>query len=417
MSAAPTENALQNVRAEWVASDVSGTYPAPPSNPTWNRFSDYVTAYPGWSGDAGTEGETVVGSGYVSDHFRGAEEHDLGVSWWMQRFPIDNSSNPNDPIGELLTLDYQAGHPVHEVLFRREVTDGGVDGAGFREFIYGSGCYPISGAIPGDPAESQPIVAEAGYAAQKVRQYIVHQPADATKITVVSTDSNDTMDVTIESEGASTTETLTLNGTTSVTGATDFSDIDAIWLSSEPAGDISIQDDAGNDLLEDSITGSTTDGVEGDRGIPLLGTGSHASSIGTDPATYQFLGTTSTWGGGDLAESPQADRVHALDLELTVEESREAQKGTRRQAIDPGVLTAEVTADVAGPYESQTQNVRYFRGTEGDLVYGFPDGDITVNSAQLTDTDDVDRDGGDANAIYGVTFAGHGDPSVTASHN
>jgi hypothetical protein len=417
MTQAPVENALTNVRAEWVPSDLSGEFPGPPTDPSWNRFSDHIAAWPGWSGDASVEGQNVAGSGWTEDHFRGPEEHDLTVSYWLQRFFIDNSSDPNDPIGELLTLDYQSHHPVHELLFRREVADGGVDDAGFREFIYGSGCYPSSGAAPGDPSASEPIIAEAGYAAQKVRQYIIHQPSDSTQITVVSTNDNDSMDITIESEDAGTTETITLNGTTEVSGSTSFSDIDAFWLSAEPQGDISIKDDADNNLLEDPIQGSENDGVEGDRGVPPLGSGSHSSAIGTDPEDYLFLGTSSTFGGGALAESASADRVHALDLSIDVDITREPLQGTRRQSIDPGTATVEVDADVAGPYESAKQNVRYFRGTEGDLVYTYPDGTVTVKNSQLTDTDDVDRSAGDSNQLYGVTFAGHGDPAVTASHS
>lgn len=415
---APTESALSNVRAEWVPSTFnSDGIPTVPTDPSWNRFGDYIQSYPGWSGDASVEGSTPTGTGDVEDHFRGPEQHDLAIQWWMQRHFVDNSNNANDPIGALIEHDYQTQFPCHEVLLRREVTDGGVDGAGFREFIYASGCRPSAGSAPGDPSASDPILAEAEYACEKVRQYIIHQPADGTTLDIVSTDSNDTMDITIESEGGSTTDTITLNGTTTVTSTGSFSDIDAFWLSSEPAGDISIQDDAGNDLLEDPITGSATDGVEGDRGVPLLGAGSHASAIGTDPDSYLFLGTSSTYGGGALAESADADRVHALDFSIEADITREPRQGTRRQSIDPGPRTVSVEADLAGPYETAAQNQRYFTSTTGDLVYTYPDGTVTVKNAQLTDTDDVDREGGDANLIYGVTMEGHGDPAVTASHS
>lgn len=417
---APTESALQDVRAEWVPSDFdSNGNPIVPTDPEWNRFSDYIESYPGWSGDAGVEGQTPAGTGDVADHFRGAEEHDLSIQYWMQRFFVDSSGDPNGPIGALITHDYGGVFPCHEVLFRREVDDGGAKGAGFRAYVYGRGCRPTSGSAPGDPSASNPILLEAGYACEKGRQVIIHQPADSVTPEVVSTSDNDTAQtVTIESEGASTSDTFALDGTTQVTGDTgeSFSDIDAIWADGSHEGDIDVVDGNGNSLLEDPLAGTETDGVEADRGVPILGAGSHASAIGTDPENYLFLGTSSSWDGGALAESADADRVHALDFSIEADESREPRQGTRRQAIDGGPREATVEADLAGPHESANQNQNYFTGRAADLVYGYPDGDLTVVDAQLTDTDDVDRAGGDAANLYGVTLAGHGDPAVTATN-
>jgi len=415
---APAESALQNVRAEWVPSSYdSAGIPRPPTDPSWNRFGDYIQSHPGWSGDANVESDPPTGQVDPVDHFRGAEEHDLALQWWLQRFYVDSNGNANDPIGELINYDGSSKDPVHEVLIRKETDEGGADDAGFRTYWYGSGCRPSSGTAPGDPSSSMPIMAEAGYACERVRQHIIHQPADGTTLDIASTSANDTMDVTIESEGASTTETVTLNGTTTVTTTESFSDIDAIWLASEPEGDITVKDDSGTDLLEEPLTGTNTDVVDGDRGIPPLGSGSHASAIGTAPENYIFLGTSSSYGGGALAESSAADRVHTLDLSIEVDITREPRQSTRRQSIDMGDRTVSVEADLAGPYETAKQNQRYYTSNEGDLVYTYPDGDVTVVDAQPADIDDVDFDGGDANLIYGVTLEGHGDPAITASHN
>ncbi|QLH77445.1 hypothetical protein HZS55_09120 [Halosimplex rubrum] len=421
MADAPPENALQNVRAEWVPSDTSGTYPRPPTDAEWNRFGDWIISYPAWSGDAGVEGQTTAGSGDLEAHFRGAEEHDLAIAWYLQRFYVDGSGEPNDPIGAIIEHDYQTAFPTHEVLIRREVDDGGAKGAGFREFVYGSGCKPTSGSAPGDPSANEPIVGEAGYAAQKVRQYIVHQPVTSITPEVKSSSSDDTTQtVTIESEGASTTASVDLDGTTSVAASSSFSDIDAIWVDGDHVGDITVTDGNGNDLLETPIAGEP-ENIEADRGIPLLGSGSgsHSSEIGTDPGAYMFLGTSSTFGGGALAESANADRVHALDFNVDVEVAREAQQGTRRQALDMGTRTASAEADLAGPYESAIQNSRYFREVTGDLVYGYPDGAVTLHNSQPADTDDVDREQGDENMIYGITLEAHADggDAITAVHS
>jgi|GEM_PF-1240848 len=421
MADAPPENALQNVRAEWVPSDTSGTYPRPPTDPAWNRFGDWLISYPDWSGDGGTEGQTAAGSGDLEDHFRGPEEHDFAIAWYMQRFFVDGSNNANDPIGAIIEHDYQSAYPTHEVLIRREVDDGGAKGAGFREYIYGSGCRPTSGSAPGDPSANEPIIAEAGYAAQKVRQYIVHQPATSVTPQVKSSSSEDTTQtVTIETADGSTSDTFALNGTTLVSGSSgnSFSDLAAIWVDGDHVGDITVTDGNGNDMLETPIAGEP-DNIEADRGIPLLGSGSHSSEIGTDPGAYMFLGTSSTFGGGALAESATADRVHALDFNVDVEVTREPQQGTRRQSLDMGLRTASAEADLAGPYESAVQNSRYYREVTGDLVYGYPDGDVTLHNSQLSDTDDVDREQGDENMIYGITLEAHADggDAITASHN
>lgn len=418
----PVESGLQDVRAEWVPSDTSGAVARPPTDPEWNRFSDYVASYPGWSGDAGTEGQRAVGSGDIDEHFRGPEEHDLSIQWWMQRFFLDNSGNANDPIGELLNYEYGSEFPIHEVLLRRETTQGGALGGGYREFIYASGARPSGAELPGDPSASEPIIAEGQYAAEMVRQYVVHQPSSSITPQVKSTSTNDTTQtVTIESEGGSATDTFDLNGDTLVSGnsSTSFSDIDAIWVDGDHEGDIVVEDGSGNDVLEDPIPGTNTDGVDAYRGIPLLGAGSHASSIGTDPADYLFLGTDATYDGGALAESTSADRVHTLDLSIEVDLGREPRQATRRQAIDIGPRTVSAETDLAGPYETAKQNYNYFTGKAADLVYTFPDGTITVQNAQPADTDDVDYEASDTNLIYGVTLEGHagsGSTAVTASH-
>jgi len=419
---APQENSLQNTRAEWVPSDRSTGTPRPPTDPQMHSFGDYIASY-NWSGDAGVESATPTGSGDPTHHFRGAEEHDLEVNWWMQRFFVDGSGDANDPVGALINWSAGTAWPTHEVVIRREVEEGGNLGGGLREFIVGSGCKPISGAAPGDPSESQPIVAAAGYACEKVTQIVVHQPSGTVTPKVKSTAAADTGQVvTIENEGATTTDTFSLNGTTEVSGdgTESFSDIDAIRVDGTHEGDIIVTDGNGNQIVEageTGLVGTNTDGVDADRGIPLLGSGSHAADIDQPPEDYLFLGTSTTYDGGALAESGAGDRIHSLDLTIEADDDRNAQQGTRRQAIDPGPRTATVEADLAGPYESAVQNRRYFASEQGDVVYSFPDGDVTVVAAQPTDTDDVEREGGEANLIYGISLEGNGSPSVTATHN
>lgn len=406
----PPENALTNIRAEWVTESTTGETP---SDPSWNRFSDYFVSYPGWSGEAGVEGQNAIGRGDLVDHFRGPEEHTLTLEYWLQRFFVDGAGTVVDPAAVPMTHDYQEAYPSHSILIRREVADGGADGAGFREFIVGRGCHPVSVSLPGDPSESQPIAEELEYQCERVRQFVVHQPASGTTLDLVSTDASDTFDVTIESEDATTTETITLSGTTTVTTTASFSDIDAIDLAAEPVGDITVSDGSGTTIAE--FTGSDTTNIAGELGVPALGAGSHGSTIGGDPGEYTFLGTASTLGGSNLSESASGnDRVHALDLSVEVETTVENRQGSGRPVIDIGPRTAQAEVDIAGPYESAAQNRQYYRNVSGEnLVYSLPGGDITLVNATRTDTDEVAREAGDANAIYGITLEGHGDPALT----
>ncbi|AFH22673.1 hypothetical protein OSG_eHP32_00095 [environmental Halophage eHP-32] len=407
------ENALGDVRAEWVEETTPGEAP---TNPEWNRFSDYVLAVPGWSGDASVEPlDDVVGSGDVLDHFRGPEEHSLNIEYLMQRFFIDASDNVIDPIGEPLSYDYGSEYTSHTVVTRRSATSGGNFGAGLRQYVVGVGCRPTSGTIPGDPSESRPITLEVGYEAEYVRSYVVHQPDSATTLDLESTSDNDTFDVIIESEDAGTTETVTLNGTTAVTTTSSFGDIDAIEPQAEPEGDITVTDGSGTDILEtptgssDGLVGTNTDGVDGDEvGIPALGSGSHASDIGTDPAEYQFLGTSSSYGSGVVAP-----RIHALDLSVEVGVSREPLQGTRRQAIDIGTRTVEIDADTAGEFDSHQQHRRHFEGVAENIAYEFVDGAITAQNCTLTDVGDLEYSGDEANVINSNTFQAAGEPAVT----
>lgn len=408
----PPENALTDIRAEWVAESTTGE---PPSDPSWNRFSDYFTSYPGWDGDAGVEGQPAVGRGDFVDHFRGPEEHTLTLEYWLQRFFTDSSGNVQDPAAVPLTHDYQTDYETHTVVIRRETSAGGNDGAGFREYVVGVGCRPTAVELPGDPAESQPIAEQLTYECEKVRQYVIHQPSSGTTLDISSDDADDTtQDITIEDEGAGTTETVTLSGTTAVTTTSSFSDIDAVRLSAETEGDVTITDGSGTTLL--TISGKNATNIEGDLGVPLLGAGSHGSAIGTDPDDYLFLGTDATLGGSNIAQTPTDDRVHALDLSVEVETTVENRQGSGRPVIDIGTRTAQAEVEVAGPYESAAQNFDYYRADAADLVYTLPTGDVTLNNATRTNTDEVAREAGDANSIYGITLEAHGDPAVSVNN-
>jgi len=296
---------------------------------------------------------------------------------------------------------YGDGYPTYTFEYRREVNDGGNFDSGFREYFVALGARVEELANPGDPSEGNPIVESLTWAASKSRPYVIHQPDSATTIEVENFGSN-SVDVTIEDEGASTSETLTVGGGTTQTTVDTYSDIDAIWAESDHDGDIAVTDGNGTKILDQDLAGSDTDNVEGEQGVPPLGSGSHGSAVNGSPEEYLFQGVqTVNWQSEALS-----DRIHALDLTVGVEIDRNAQAGTRAQAIDTGTRTGEADADVAGPYESASLIRQQFRNERGDFVYKYPDNDVILKNASISDSPDYTRTAGETNFIPSVTFRG-----------
>jgi hypothetical protein len=399
------ENALQGVRAEWAEESTIGV---PPTDPEWNNYSDYLDDGPGWSPAVNQSENTPVGSGHISHITRGAEDvHELTIAYWAQRALVDGTGTVQDPIAYPFLHDYSEEYTSHTVVWRREVTSGGADGAGYRVYTVALGARPISATIPGDPGDASPQSLELGYEAEYARTHRVDQPGSATTLDVVSSDDGDTnVDITIEDEGAATTETITLNGTTAQTTTESFADIDAVYVESgEPVGDITVSDGSGTTFA--TLQGIDTNGVEADVGIPTTGGGSHASDINNDPERYLGLNTASSFGGGLLPP----ERVHQFDLAAELGTDVNPKQATRRVSIDIDTATVTAEADVAGEDETTQQIESYLQGYSGDITYalgGTSTGggvtDITLQSAQVTDTDDQTYGAGDPNNIFAVVW-------------
>jgi hypothetical protein len=258
--------------------------------------------------------------------------------------------------------------------------------------------------------------------AETIRPHIIHQPSSATELVVRSLDPADTNTVIIENEGATTTETVTLPGTSPNTVATSatFDDIDAVFVEGAHAGDVQVGTDDGTGsidttLFEKPLTGSNVDGVTSVEGIPPLGSG----SIETPPTGQgnTFLGTQASFRGlsavaGQPGE-PIGTRLHTLDLSVELDTAREAVQSSRRTEIDVGQRTVEFSADVAGPFESAAKIKEHFRDDVGNIIYSFDDAGtdpidadkkIKAFNCELIDAPDHVRTAGDTNYIPSVTF-------------
>jgi hypothetical protein len=421
MSKSPVESGLQDVRLEFVREQEPGV---PPSDPDFKGFSpeiEEISASP----DGGKETFDSVGSRDPVEFHRSVEESDLTISYSQFRFPLDPNGNIVDPIG-FPFLDIPGDYPSLTIVSRREVRAGGRLDNGFREFLVGFGCRPVEASLDGDPSAAEPIPQELSLPSEEVRSHIVHQPATETPLVVRSSDDTDTNTVTIESEDGLVQESVQLPGTSPNTVETPsgFPDVDSIFVDGDHAGDIQVGTSDGSgaidvELLENPLTGINVDEVASVEGIPALGSGSHADPISGNGTT--FLETEATFANGELGE-----RLHVLDLSVSLDSSREALASKRRQTIDVGQRTVEFDADLAGPFESAKLIKQHFRRKSGDLVYAFgapntdpsaADKKIVAKNVEIIDAPDQTRSAGDTNFIPSVTFQAVGDPAIEIINN
>jgi len=397
-------------RYEWVEEPSPG---AVPTDIEWNRFSDVIRTFEMDPGATLARQDSIATADAV-DHNRGPEEPSATVGYDLQRFPVDGAGDPvdasaygilrdqyNDLLGTLLAVG------------RREY-GGGNDGAGVREFsvVRGAGVDSVSPTL--DPSGEQPILMELSLTARKARSYLIHQPSAATTLELVSTDDGDTMEVTIETEDAGTTETISLDGTTAVTTMTSFSDLDAVWLADNPTGNVTVSDGSGTTFLE--LTGGLEysdddQPVDGDRGIPPLGAGSHAGEIGS--SFEHFV--------GDRFERPAGEAVRARinSASWTIENNinTQALHNTRAPALDAGNRGVTVDADAAGPYISHKSMMESLQKVQQHIEHELSGGTLQFKNAVPTDAAARTVEAEQAVASISETFSCSGDPAVVLTAN
>jgi len=397
-------------RYEWVEEPSPG---AVPTDIEWNRFSDVIRTFEMDPGATLARQDSIATADAV-DHNRGPEEPSATVGYDLQRFPVDGAGDPvdasaygilrdqyNDLLGTLLAVG------------RREY-GGGNDGAGVREFsvVRGAGVDSVSPTL--DPSGEQPILMELSLTARKARSYLIHQPSAATTLELVSTDDGDTMEVTIETEDAGTTDTISLDGTTAVTTTTSYSDIDAVWLADNPTGNVTVSDGSGTTFLE--LTGGLEysdddQPVDGDRGIPPLGAGSHAGEIGS--SFEHFV--------GDRFERPAGEAVRARinSASWTIENNinTQALHNTRAPALDAGNRGVTVDADAAGPYISHKSMMESLQKVQQHIEHELSGGTLQFQNAVPTDAAARTVEAEQAVASISETFSCSGDPAVVLTAN
>ena len=374
------EAGIGALRANFVRETTVGTTP---TNPAWLRFSDELDSAGGWSPNTNIAARTAIGSPDVQGFSIGAEDHELSVAYRLQRWLTTATEQPSDAIADGLLRDSNGYLPnTHSVLLRQVLTGESAAGSGKDKHVYtyGTGGKFSSASLSGDPSDSEPVLVEGTYVFEKVRSYTVSQPASATTMKVVSSSTSDTggPTVTIERDGVATSETLTLNGTTVVTGSTSFADIGSVRLSAACVGDVTVTFTTGGATCTVILGSTSNGGIEGDLGLPLLGSGSYESALSS--AFFHILGDTITKGGSAID-------TNVMTLAMNVENNIQADAVTRQKSkvLNEGMRTLTATATVFSASGSHDAAVDHLKATAGDIVWTFGSGQtVTMSGAVLT---------------------------------
>jgi len=357
-----------------------------PENPEWLLFSDNVRSFePDIT--PGTEGQRGLGDPDFKAHFTGTGSFQLSVEYDLQQWFVDGNSNPLDAAYDALQRDSNNAIPNSHSIVRRMEQDGiegsntvnGSTSKDTRQYIVYRGAKPGTVTLTGDPTDAQPIMVTLDYMARKAEVFQVDQPSTDTELDVVSNSSNDTSQtLTIEDEGANTTEDVELDGTNSQSTTASFDNIDALELDAETEGDVTVSEN-GDDLAV--IRGQNSyDFDEGELGVPALGGGSHAGAIGS---SYEIV-------QGDTIDRPSAtplgDEVNTVEVSVENNVGEDATTTGPRPLVVAGERLPEASGTLFGEVEYFDKMVDSLTTTNNTLRWEMDGGNLELDNAVVVGT-------------------------------
>jgi len=360
------EAGVRPTRIEFVRETTRGEVP---DSPEWNLYSDHVDAWWDWEPDANKTENQPAGEVDPDLTKPGSETHEATISYWLQNWLVDGSGNAQDAAADAMLISSDnTPNNTHSVVSRMDIESGGADNNGYRVYHVGKGGVPTEVTLPFEVDEGSPVAPELSYQFEKFRTYRIDQPDTSDTIDVTNNGSS-SVDVTIEDEGAGTSETLTVAAGATSTTTASFDDIDAVELSTDVDGDVVLEDTTDtNELMR--IEGSQAYTTEGDLGVPALGSGSHASAIGSDYVI--FNDDTYDYDTGEIAAE-----IISGELNSSIEVDDNEVVGTSRRNINVTGRRVEWTATVAGESTSVDQVVDYLTAQEYTIQWTADEGDVS----------------------------------------
>jgi len=394
-------------------------YGVTPADPDYLKYSDSFTD---WTWTSGATNEAIPTAGDVNPvgFEKGPEDHDMEVTYPLLKWFVDGSSNPLDAAYDGLVRDADNLLPnSHTVVDRvdrdaisADATVAGNTARPSRLYVVGRGGLIDEADITGDPSSTPPTMIDLSYKFQKVRPFQIDQPTSSEGSTLITASSSDAADtsqtLTIEDEGANTSVSLTLNGTTLVTDATSFDNIDAVELSEECVGDVTVYINSGDQSTPTQgdelcvIRGSDSyDGVEGDLGVPALGAGSREDTSSLTGGYEKFIGDVIQRGA-----NPYPHEIPSASITVSNNVDSEVRSSGYGQAYFPGDREVQFEATVYGEAVTYDLLDYHLRNEQLDHSWEMTGGTLTVVNASLTDPADDEVSEGNAVATRDNTFTG-----------
>lgn len=410
----------------------SNANPQTPTDPTFNLYSTVVNSEE-IEPSAEFDNRLGLGNYLPVEKKRQQETHELTVAYDLQRFPVDASGNPQDAFADVVLRDIdnriENTHTFLEVSKKETIlpestwhyryfsdeelgnthpsgTDPGATSKPTRTEHYGRGCIAEEATMELAPEDASVISSELQYVAHKFRRYQIDQPAATETIAVKSTNSADTgATVDIETTDGATSESLTLDSsdaTVLVTSSNTYGSL-RVSLPTDISGDLEVYTyDSTNAVAKQLLTvirgADARDGIEGDRGVPLVGAGTFKddSSLGDGiPA----LGSNLSWDG-----HPAAENVSSTTITGENEVETNATDSGLVPDIHTGSTTISLESTVFGETESPQMFDDYLYGREGVLSFAIEGGSVDIPRAYISDGGTTEKEAGSAVMQVEVTW-------------
>jgi len=356
---------VRPTRTEFVTETTEGVAP---DDPSWRLFSDNMISLWDWEPDSNTTRQDAVGEITAQGFFNGAETHDVSFTYDLQQW----YTSSGDPGYDFLEpASDNSLRNTHTVVSWSEQATGGANDEGRYVVTVGKGGHPDTLTAPFETEDGSPIEQELQYQFEKVRQYNIEQPPSGGSTLTATNNGNSSVDVTLESFDASTSETVTASGGGgTATTTASFSDLAVVELSTDVDGDVTVEDSNGNILA--TISGSQNyPAGEGDLGVPATGGGSHPSAIGSDFIRFN----------DDTLSIPNVESdIEIISGEMTVETGLDSNSrtGTAGMNIHAAEWAYTVTATLAGSKSSVDNTANYLQETTGTITWD--ESSATANS-------------------------------------